>query len=49
MIRLWIAASFALLAGCSGIPPAQLRDDPCAAGETTYACQVQRYNDVSAP
>jgi len=35
------------LAGCS-VPPASVHSaSPCAAGEATYACQIQRYHDVS--
>ena len=35
------------LAGCSGVPHSQYAESPCSAGEATYACQVERYNNVS--
>lgn len=41
-----IALLFAL-AGCSAQPPAQYSGSPCDAGEATYACQVERYHNVS--
>jgi hypothetical protein len=37
------------LAGCSSMPAHQQAASPCAAGETTYECQVERYNNVSVP
>jgi hypothetical protein len=39
----WLLA----LAGCSGLPPAQYSASPCDAGEATYACQVERYHNIS--
>jgi hypothetical protein len=41
-----IALLFAL-AGCSGLPRAGTSASPCDAGEATYACQVERYHNVS--
>jgi hypothetical protein len=35
------------LAGCSGLPLGQSAPSPCAAGEASYACQVERYHNVS--
>jgi hypothetical protein len=37
------------LAGCSGLPQAQPVASACAAGEATYACQVERYHNVNVP
>jgi hypothetical protein len=34
------------LAGCSGLP-AQHAASPCDAGEASYACQVERYQNVN--
>ena len=48
MRLLALAAVFAL-AGCAGVPQAQLAASPCAAGEATYACQVERYHNIAAP
>lgn len=36
------------LAGCSGLPRYQHTASPCAAGEATYECQVERYQNVNA-
>ena len=36
------------LAGCSGLPPYQYSASACLAGEATYACQIERYQNVSA-
>jgi hypothetical protein len=44
------AISFVLLvglAGCSGIPRGQLTVSPCLAGEASYECQIERYNNVN--
>jgi hypothetical protein len=35
------------LAGCSALPPIQVAPSPCDAGEATYACQVERYHNIS--
>ncbi|HEX2547999.1 MAG TPA: hypothetical protein VHL79_24150 [Ramlibacter sp.] len=37
------------LCGCAGAPRTQLAASPCAAGEATYACQVERYHNISEP
>ena len=36
------------LAGCSGLPTYQYSPSACLAGEASYACQVERYQNVSA-
>ena len=33
--------------GCAGVPRQPATASPCAAGEATYACQVERYNSVA--
>ena len=35
------------LAGCTGLPAARDTGSACDAGEATYACQVERYHNVS--
>lgn len=35
------------LAGCAGPAQHQSTASPCAAGEATYACQVERYQNVN--
>ncbi len=35
------------LAGCAAPPQVQRQASPCDEGEATYACQVQRYHDIS--
>jgi hypothetical protein len=35
------------LAGCSGLPPEQHSASPCDAGEASYVCQVERYQNVN--
>ena len=37
------------LAGCATAPRPQAIASACALGEASYACQVERYHDVSAP
>jgi hypothetical protein len=36
------------LAGCSGIPPYQHSPSACVAGEASYQCQIERYQNISA-
>ena len=36
----------AVVAGCSGLPASQLEPSACVAGEASYACQVERYQNV---
>jgi hypothetical protein len=38
---------FLLLGGCANLPPPVREPSPCDAGETTYECQVERYNNVN--
>lgn len=35
------------VAGCAGLPQAAPEPSPCTAGEASYACQVERYRNVS--
>lgn len=37
----------AALAGCSAAPPQQYTASACIASEASYACQVERYQNVS--
>jgi hypothetical protein len=37
-----------VLAGCSGIPTYQHGPSACSASETSYECQVERYQNVNA-
>lgn len=48
MIRTLTLAVLAALVGCSGVPRAPGGASPCAAAESSYACQVERYHDVAA-
>ena len=41
-----IALLFAL-AGCTNLPAARNTGSACDAGEASYACQVERYHNVS--
>jgi uncharacterized lipoprotein YmbA len=36
------------LAGCSSHPPYQASPSPCSAGEASYDCQIERYQNVNA-
>jgi hypothetical protein len=47
MKKVFAVALLLALAGCSGLPPAGYFVSACDAGEATYACQVERYNNVS--
>jgi hypothetical protein len=47
MKKVFTVALLLALAGCSGLPPAQYTESACDAGEATYACQVERYHNVS--
>jgi hypothetical protein len=43
-----LALLLLVLAGCaSGPPPAVDMQSPCFANEASYACQVERYNNVN--
>jgi len=37
----------ACLCSCATTSPRSSSEGPCAAGEATYACQVQRYRDAT--
>jgi len=47
MARKFLLALLLPLAACSSLPPYQSEPSPCAAGENTYACQIERYHNVS--
>jgi hypothetical protein len=50
MAKAFSALVLFVLAGCTGLPSlpqAQYTASPCAAGESTYACQVERYHNIS--
>ena len=35
------------LAGCSGVPHRQYTASPCFAGEASYECQIERYQNIN--
>ena len=45
--KIVLAVLLPLLGACSSLPPPQAGSSPCAAGEATYACQVERYHNIS--
>jgi hypothetical protein len=47
MIKAFSAVLLLALAGCSSIAQPQYTASPCAAGEASYACQVERYHNVN--
>jgi hypothetical protein len=47
MSKTFAALLLLALAGCTGLPPQQRDASPCAAGEATWACQIERYNNVA--
>jgi hypothetical protein len=47
MVKAFSVLFLLALAGCSGVPRYQSTASPCAAGEATYACQVERYQNVN--
>jgi hypothetical protein len=47
MGRAFIVVFVLALAGCSALPRGQLTASPCAAGEASYECQVERYHNVN--
>jgi hypothetical protein len=49
MKQILLAATVAVacLCSCATPPPQPLRVDPCAAGEASYACQVERYRNAN--
>jgi hypothetical protein len=46
MARIFGIVVLLALAGCSAVP-VQRTASPCDAGEATYACQVERYKNIS--
>ena len=49
MIKAFGVVFLLALSGCSGLPLPQYAASPCAAGEASYECQVERYHNVSVP
>lgn len=47
MGRACAALLFCLLAGCAAAPSAPRMTSACDLGEATYACQIERYNNVN--
>jgi hypothetical protein len=47
MSRLIAAALLLASGGCVSLPPPMPDASPCAAGEASYACQVERYHNVN--
>ena len=47
MVKSFCVIVLAALAGCAGLPVYTPYPSACAAGEATYACQVERYHDVA--
>ena len=48
MVKAFGAALLLLLAGCSVISPPRYTVSACAAGEASYGCQIERYQNVNA-
>ena len=46
--RFWIGLLFLALAGCSTAARYDDSASPCAKSESSYECQVERYNNVNA-
>ena len=50
MVRPCLLAIVLALAGCTAAPPLRVNAaSPCVPEEASYACQVERYNNVNAP
>jgi hypothetical protein len=47
MPKAFILALLLALAGCASQPPTRSAGSACDAGEASYACQVERYHNVS--
>ena len=47
VLKAFIALSLLALTGCSGAPVYQGAASPCAMGEASHACQVERYHNVN--
>jgi hypothetical protein len=49
MIKPLIVVVLLTLTGCSALPAPQVRPpSPCDASEASYACQIERYQNVDA-
>jgi outer membrane biogenesis lipoprotein LolB len=48
MGRIFIAVTLLALTGCSVVAPHPGGVSPCDAGEASYQCQVERYQNVNA-
>lgn len=46
--RLWIGLLLLALAGCAATAARDDSASPCAKSESSYECQVERYNNVNA-
>jgi hypothetical protein len=46
MSRSLVLALLLALGGCAVAPPLQHAASPCAGGEASYACQVERYQNA---
>jgi hypothetical protein len=47
MARTFCVLLLLALAGCSGLPQGQFARSACDAGEASYTCQVERYQNAS--
>jgi hypothetical protein len=47
MVKAFSVVVILVLAGCSAVPYRQPTVSPCAAGEASYECQVERYQNVN--
>jgi hypothetical protein len=47
MARKFLLALLLPLAACSSMTPYHAQPSPCDAGESSYACQVERYHNIS--
>ena len=45
--RYLLIAALLLQAGCTSLPTGPRLASPCATGEASMECQVERYNNVS--
>jgi len=48
MVKAISVAVILALAGCSGVPYRPPTVSPCSAGEASYECQIERYQNVDA-
>ncbi|HET8747634.1 MAG TPA: hypothetical protein VFM98_18695 [Ramlibacter sp.] len=47
MARKLVLLLLLALGACTALPTAQRVPSPCDAGEASYACQVERYHNIS--